>query len=250
MDAARLWNTNPTSEGKATIGLPISTLSSTTKLPSSYSTSELILRIAQLNRELAITFIPTDKTNKQFEKTALEFELKKRADQPTVSLADQEKAADLLSTVDLIKRANALPMEIAVMAPSPARTDRQLEQEAVNRAIKKRTMIVIVHVHDTNDVFSDNVYVVASTLFAGYWKSDVVDLNDGQENKWMVPLSDVFPVAGLQPDLAPVIVQAYDEDIISADDLMFGALWLWSELPKVETQEMSGGKYTVRVDLT
>jgi hypothetical protein len=241
MRSAELWNAGTTSTGTATLDLPTSKLPSRTTLPSSRTTSDLVIQIAKVNAELASMSPGTDKTNKEFEKKALEFELAKRADQPTIPLADQEKAAALLSTPALIKRADALPAEISGMAAGSARTDKELEQEAVKREIPKRKMLITVHVHETEDLIgSDSVYVIAASGFLRT-STSVVDLNNGQEHTFVVPLSSLF----LGP--SSLFIKAYDEDW-EGDDLMFDKEWVWSSLPAEETQSRDGGKYTVRID--
>lgn len=248
MEAAALWNANPTSTGAATIGLPTSTLPSSTTLPSSRSTSELVIDIARVTSELAAMLPGIDKTNKEFEKKSLEFELAKRNDQPTISLADQEKAAALLSTTDLIKRATALPGEISGMGSSPGKTDKELEREAVHRQVRTRKLLVTVHVHETEDVIgSDSVYVTARWGWAGT-STPQVDLNNGQENAYVIAMSDVFPAAPADPASFPLTIRAYDSDW-EGDDLMFEKEWAWSALPADDTQEHDGGKYAVKVDL-
>ena len=248
MQAATLWNTNPTSSGAATIGLPTSTLPSSTAMPSSRTTSELVLDIARITSELASMAPGTDKTNKEFQKRALEFELAKRADQPTISLADQERAAALLSTTDLIRRATALPGEISALGVSSAKTDKELEREAVHREIRTRKLVITVHVHETEDwLGSDSVYVTARWGGAGT-STHEVDLNNGQENTYVISLSSVFPAAPADPTSSPLIIRAYDSDW-EGDDLMFEKEWAWSALPADDTQERDDGKYAVKVEL-
>jgi len=248
MEAAKLWNANPTSTGAATIALPTSTLPSSTTLPSSRTTSELVLDIARITSELAVMVAGTDKTNKEFEKRALEFELAKRADQPKISLADQEKAAALLSTADLIKRATALPGEISALGVSSAKTDKELEREAVHRQIRTRKLLITVHVHETEDwIGSDSVYLTARWGGLGT-STHEVDLNNGQENVYVVSLSAVFPAAPTDPTSLPLTISAYDSDW-EGDDLMFQKDWAWSALPADDTQERDGGKYFVKVEL-
>jgi hypothetical protein len=75
----------------------------------------------------------------------------------------------------------------------------------------------------------------------------VVDLNNGQEHTFSVPLSDLFFGPPLSLAFSSLYVRAYDEDW-EGDDLMFYKAWVWSGLPAEETQSRDGGKYTVRVD--
>ena len=249
MRAAELWNAAKTSTGEATIDLPTSKLPSSAKLPSSRTTAGLVIELARLNNELASMSSGTDKTNKEFEKAALEFELAKRPNKPSISLADQEKAAAPLSTPDLIKRATALPEEIWKLRGEPwvdTTTDKELEEEAVNREIRKRKLFVTVHVHETEDVFSDNVYVTAPSG-AAKWSSSVVKLNNGDEHTFVAPLSSVFPGPSVDPTSSALLINAYDEDV-EGDDLMFTKTWPWSDLPAAEKQSRDGGTYTVRID--
>jgi len=247
MRSAELWNAGTSSTGAATLDLPTSKLPSGTTLPAARTTSDLVIEIAKANAELGAMVPGTDKTNKEFEKKAMEFELAKRADQPTISLADQEKAAALLSTPDLIKRADALPAEISGVAASSARTDKELEQEAVKREVGKRKMLITVHVHETEDVIgSDSVYVSAWSGFLRA-RTSVVDLNNGNEHTFVVPLSSLFYGPPLSKASSSLFLRAYDEDW-EGDDLMFDKEWIWSALPAEETQSRDGGKYTVRID--
>ena len=249
MRAAELWNAATTAAGAATIDLPTSKLPSSAKLPTSYSTAGLAIEIFRINKELASMPAGTDKTNKAFEKAALDLVLAKRPDKPTSSVADQEKAAAALSTPDLIKRATALPEEIWKLHGEPwagSTTNKEIESDAVNREIRKRMLHVTVHVHDTEDVFSDNVYVEAPSG-AAKWSSSVVKLNSGDEHTFVAPLSSVFPESSVDPASSPLLVKAFDEDV-DGDDLMFEQTWAWTDLPATQTQSRDGGKYTVRID--
>jgi hypothetical protein len=250
MRAAELWNKATTSKGAATIDLP------TTKLPSSSTlgattTAGLVIDLAQINKDLASMSPGPDKTNKEFEKTALEFELAKRRDRPTISLADQESTAAAMSTPDLIKRASDLPEEIWKLSAEPwvgSTTNKEIELHAVNRELRKRKLLVTVHVHETDDVFSDNVYVEAP-IGAKEWSSSVVKLNNGDENVFVAPLSSVLRDASVDLTSYGLLIEAYDEDV-GEDDLMFRKTWQWSDLPATDTQSRGGGKYTVRVDFS
>jgi hypothetical protein len=249
MAAAARWNAatfHDTGTGAAASPVNIPTTTFTSVPPSSRTTGGLIIQIARLTTEIASLPAGTDKVNKEFEKRVLEAELARRADQPTLTLPAQEAAAALLSTPDLIRRSDALPGEIAALAPSPPRTNKELEQEAVKREIAKRRMIITVHVHETEDVIgSDSVYVtVSSAPFAT--RSSVVDLNNGQEHTFVVPLSTLF-LAPLTKGSTSVFIRAYDEDW-EGDDLMFEKEWTWATLPAGETQSRDGGRYTVQID--
>lgn len=247
MRAAELWNEATTSKGAETIDLPTANLPSSAIMPVRRSAAGLAIEIARISKELASMSPGTAKTNKEFEKTALEFALAKRRDKPTISMADQETAAAMLPTSDLIKRAAALTDEITKGEPlSGSATNKQLEWDAVMREIPKRKLLVTVHVHATGDVLSDNVYVEAPNG-AQKWSSSVNDLNSGEENTFVAPLSSVFPALSLDPRSSPLLIEVYDEDV-GEDDLMFTKTWHWSDLPAGETQSRSGGKYTVRVD--
>jgi hypothetical protein len=102
-------------------------------------------------------------------------------------------------------------------------------------------MLITVHVHETEDLIgSDSVYVIAASGFLRT-STSVVDLNNGQEHTFVVPLSSLF----LGP--SSLFIKAYDEDW-EGDDLMFDKEWVWSSLPAEETQSRDGGKYTVRID--
>lgn len=254
MAAAALWNaavfhdtsTSP-STAYSSVDIPITTLNSGTILASSRATSDLVIQIARLTAELASMPAGTDKTNKEFEKRVLEAEFAKRADQPTLSLADQERNAALLSTPDLLGRSDVLPAEILALPKSPARTDRELEQEAVKREIAKRRVLITVHVHETEDIIgSDSVYVIASSGSLST-RTSVVNLNNGQEHTFVVPLSTLFvsPPGSLKS--STLSIRAYDEDW-EGDDLMFDKAWIWSNFPAEETQSRDGGKYTVKID--
>jgi hypothetical protein len=247
MAAAAKWNAatfhdTSTKAAATPVGIPITTFTST--LPT--STSALVIHIAKLTEEIAALPAGTDRVNKEFEKRACEAALTKRADQPTKSLADQETAAALLTTPALITRSDGLPTEIAALAVSPGRTDKELEQEAVKRELAKRRLLIKVHVHETEDwTGSDSVYVKASSA-AGSKKTNIVDLNDGQENEFVIPLSALFSAPATKGS-NNLDIKVYDEDV-EGDDLMFDKSWTWSSVPAEETQSRDGGKYTVRID--
>ncbi|MGA9770389.1 MAG: DUF4157 domain-containing protein [Blastocatellia bacterium] len=252
MAAAALWNAaifevTGTSVTHPSVDIPITSLNSGTTLPSSRTTGNLIIQIARLTAELAPMPPGPDKTNKEFEKRVLEAELARRADQPTLSLADQERAAALLSTLDLLRRSDALPAEISRLATSPARTDKELEQEGVKREIAKRKVLITVHVHETEDIIgSDSVYVTAASGILST-RTSVVNLNNGQEHNFVVPLSALFTGPPLSLASSSLFIKVYDEDW-EGDDLMFDKGWIWSDLPAEETQSRDGGRYTVRID--
>ncbi|BAZ31949.1 OmpA/MotB domain-containing protein [Cylindrospermum sp. NIES-4074] len=83
MDAARKWNKlqfPDSSTGKTydTVDLPTTTLDSGKNAAVNLSTEELKARITQVNTDLASLSAGVDKTNKEFEKRALEAEMKRR----------------------------------------------------------------------------------------------------------------------------------------------------------------------------
>ncbi|MDQ1707818.1 MAG: hypothetical protein QOJ88_1029 [Pyrinomonadaceae bacterium] len=248
MGAAERWNAatfqNAPGAALPSVDIPITNLTST--LVSTRTTSDLVIQIARITAELIPMAPGTDRANKEFEKRAMEAELARRADQPTRSLADQEASAALLSTADLIRRSDALPAEIRAMPASPPRTDKELEQEGVKREIAKRRMLITVHVHETEDIIgSDSVYVTAVSGFLSN-RTSVVNLNNGEEHAFVVPLSALF-VAPLTMGSTSLVIRAYDEDW-EGDDKMFEKDWIWSNLPAEETQSRDGGRYTVRID--
>ena len=118
----------------------------------------------------------------------------------------------------------------------------------MNRELRKRKLLVTVHVHETDDVFSDNVYVEAP-LGAKEWSSAVVKLNNGDENVFVAPLSSVLPDPSVDLTSSALLIEAYDDDV-EGDDLMFRKTWQWSDLPGKDTQSRNSGKYTVRVDFS
>ena len=121
-----------------------------------------------------------------------------------------------------------------------------LRVRLLQREIAKRRILIKVHVHETEDVIgSDSVYVKASSA-AGSQRTRVIDLNDGQEYEFVIPLSALFSAPATK-GTTTLDIKAYDEDW-EGDDLMFDKSWTWSSLPAEETQSRDGGKYTVRID--
>jgi hypothetical protein len=251
MAAAALWNAATLQETDTdvehpTVDIPITTVTAGTTLAANRSTGDLIIQISRITAELATMLPGTDKTNKQFEKRVMEAELARRLDQPTLTLPDQERAAALLSTPDLIRRSDALPAEIRALPATPARTDKELEQEGVKREIAKRKVVITVHVHETEDIIgSDSVYLTAVSGFLST-RTSVVALNNGEEHTFLLPLSSLF-FSPLTLGSWSLIIRAYDEDF-EGDDKMFEKDWVWSALPAEETQSRDDGRYTVRVD--
>ena len=142
-----------------------------------------------------------------------------------------------------------MPGEISGLGASPAKTDKELEREAVHRQLHTRRLLVTVHVHETeNWAGSDNVYVSARWGGAGT-STHEVELNNGQENTYVISLSSVFPAALADPTSgSPLVIRAYSSDV-EGDDLMFSKDWAWTDLPTDATQERDGGKYKVKADL-
>ena len=99
-------------------------------------------------------------------------------------------------------------MEISGLGASSAKTDKELEREAVHRQVRTRKLLVTVHVHETEDVVgSDSVYVTARWDGAGT-STHEVNLDNGQENVFVISLSSVFPAAPEDPTSSPLVIRA------------------------------------------
>jgi len=94
MDAATKWNNHTlldsTGGAHATVDLPITSVSSGAQAASAMSTADIIARIPVVDTEIAALAAGADKTNKQFEKLALETELGKRKAQVDVKVNSTE----------------------------------------------------------------------------------------------------------------------------------------------------------------
>jgi len=89
MRAAQLWNQGQTSLGDETIDLPLSDYHPGRTMPNDMTTTELIIRIAQLDSELARLGPGVNRTNLDFEKQAMQLELSHR-DVPLPETENQE----------------------------------------------------------------------------------------------------------------------------------------------------------------
>jgi hypothetical protein len=242
--SAELWNKGKTSTGEETLDLPIADVASIPADPSTMPTSEVVVWIARIDAALATKTPGVDKSNLEFQKTALKAELARRGDQPTTTYADQEAAAVAKGTTDLVTRHQALTKEVAALPLGAAKTDRLIEQAAIEAELPKRKIEVTVHVHETEDwVGADNVYVTV----VGFGKSHSTGeqkLNNGDVGTFLIPLSSVM--FGGTPGI-PFAIKIYDADWPDGNDLMFETSWPSPYSPLTDTQSRDGGRYEATV---
>jgi predicted ThiF/HesA family dinucleotide-utilizing enzyme len=189
MDAARKWNaatfTDPTtSTVHNTVDLPIlnDDLNSGMTRAADRTTANLIAWINMVNFQLSNMAAGADRTNKEFEKRALEAELRTRSLQATVRV---------VSTTS-----------------GPGRDDVYMKVSRGRRSVRTRVRM----------------------------------MGDGQTGTFSVPLENLVPIDG------PITIEFFDEDRVSADDLIVRMSWaspFGDELRN--TESLDGADYRVVV---
>jgi hypothetical protein len=243
MAAAQKWNDQTikdTTTGTVhdTVNLPITTFDSGSIAAGDRRTEDLRARLDQVNAELAGMPAGVDRTNKEFEKRALEAELTRRGagtPSPVVAVAGR-------TTADLVTSCTRLTAEIAALAAGPDRTAKETEKRDVEAELRTRNALVEVRVVSTEDwCGSDEVYVRLSSAGGGSHKTPVHSLNDGHRFVFVVPLASVLPLTG------PLSVKVYDEDWPDGDDLIVDMAWAppYGELHN--SASLDDATYDVRV---
>ncbi|HEY7637522.1 MAG TPA: DUF4157 domain-containing protein [Gemmatimonadales bacterium] len=256
MRSADLWNKGKTSTGADTIDLPTATVASGAIAPANRSTGDLVIWIEEVKAELARLPAGTDRTNKEFEKQALEAELAGRADKPTTTLAAEAAKAAALPTKDLIARLETVKKELftaglqgvlgaltgAPVAPDPAKTDKELEEHALVAELKTRKAKIEVKVISTEDwLGADHVYVKLKGD-AGQEKSPVKKLNDGDSHVFLLPLGGTLSVPGA------LNLEVFDQDTPDADDLIVRMKWESPFGPAKNTVSFDEANYDVKLE--
>lgn len=266
MAAARKWNQatfTDTATGKTydSVDLPITFAGSGGVSPAKLSTSQLVLRIAEVTNELGVigsvgaiqnplgggplVDVTSDRKSKELEKRALEAELARRGDQPTVPLAARTATAAALTTRAIVARLGVIAADLPATPTGAARTDLELEKHALEDELRRRSLKLAVTVHETEDIVgSDSVYATV-TLGGRSFTSEVHDLNNGQSHDFAIPLASLLPA--VLPPTDDFIIRLYDEDW-EGDDLMLSESWSAPYSSHRAIQSRDGGKYEVLID--
>jgi len=136
MAAAQKWNDQTIKDsttGKVhnTVDLPITTFDSGSVAAASRRTEDLRARLDQVKAELAGMPAGVDRTNKEFEKRALEAELARRGagtPSPAIPVAGR-------TTADLVTSCTRLTGEIAGLPAGPDRTAKETEKRDVEARV-------------------------------------------------------------------------------------------------------------------
>lgn len=241
MAAAEKWNQTKFKDsgtGKTydSVDVPITTFDSGGVAASKRTTTDLKARLDQVNAELAGMPAGVDRTNKEFEKRALEAEIAKRgrAAPPAVPPASR-------TTADLVACLRQIETDLAGMAPGQARTDKETEKRDALAELGRRSVLVEVHVKSTEDwTGADGVYV-KFTGASGSHKTPVRSLNDGERGSFLVPLAPFVPLTG------PITVEVFDEDWPDSDDLIVTMSWASPYQEIHNAASLDGADYEVRV---
>jgi hypothetical protein len=242
MAAAEKWNNttfkDPTTGKKYdSVDLPITTFDSGDVAASKRTTSDLHARLAQVNAELAVMPAGVDRTNKEFEKRALEAEITKRTGAAPAAVAVPPASR---TTVDLVACIKQLETELSAMPPGQTRTDKETEKRDAEAELAKRHAIVEVHVVSTEDwTGADEVYVKLTGK--GSHKTDVRSLNDGHRSTFRVPLKSFVPMTD------PIKVEVFDEDWPDGDDLIVTMDWRSPFEEIHNSASLDGANYKIRV---
>jgi hypothetical protein len=251
MDAARKWNnlsfTDPaTGTTHQTIDLPTTTLDSGSVAAADRTTSDIVIRLDQVNRELATLAAGTDRTNKEFEKRALEAELAHRGDQPTTTLAAETLKAMAFTTSDLVKQLEALSYDLETSAvPDSARTNKEIERQALENEAKTRNVTVEVKVLSTEDFFGgDEVYAVIDGK-----RQLTQDTPKGGTASFKVSLAELLPKSRPMAMKSPLKIEIFDQDLggLDADDLIVSMDWEKPFAVKKNSSSLDGANYDVTV---
>ena len=243
MAAAQKWNDQTIKDSTTgtvhnTVDLPITTFDSGSVAAAGRRTEDLRARLDQVKAELAGMPAGVDRTNKEFEKRALEAELARRGagtPSPAIPVAGR-------TTADLVTSCTRLTSEIAGLPAGPDRTAKETEKRDVEAELRKRNAVVEVRVKSTEDwLGADEVYVTLASPGGGTHRTPVHSLNDGDRFVFVVPLGSMLPLTG------PIAVKVYDQDWPDADDLIVDMAWAppYGELHN--SASLDGASYDVRI---
>lgn len=240
MAAAEKWNNtkfkDPTT-GKThdSVDVPLTSFDSGNVAAGKRTLTDLHARLDQVNAELAKMPAGVDRTNKEFEKRALEAEIAKRGAPAAAAVAPASR-----TTADLVATLRQIETDLKTMPAGQARTDKEKEQADARTELGKRFAIVEVKVVKTEDwTGADEVYVKFTG--AGSHKTDVRSLNDGQRSTYRVPLAAFVPMT------APIKVEVFDEDWPDSDDLIVTMDWKAPFEEIHNSASLDGASYQVRV---
>ena len=241
MAAGEKWNKTKfkdpgTDKTYDSVDVPITTFDSGSVSASKRTIADLHARLDQVNAELAKLPAGVDRTNKEFEKRALDAEIAKRgaAAPPAVAPAGR-------TTVDLVATLKQIAADLMTLAPGQARTDKETEKRDAEAELARRNVVIEVHVSSTEDwTGADEVYVKL-TGSKGSHKTDVRSLNDGQRSTFRVALGPFVPMT------APITVEVFDEDSPDGDDLIVTMSWASPYEELHNAKSLDGASYQVRV---
>lgn len=243
MAAAEKWNNTQFKDpgtGKTydSVDVPITTFDSGGVAASKRTITDLHARLDQVNAELAGMPAGVDRTNKEFEKRALEAEIARRGaaagTPPPVAPASR-------TTADLVATLKQIETDLKTLAPGQARTDKETEKRDAEAELGRRNVVIEVHVVSTEDwTGADEVYIKL-TGASGSHKTDVRSLNDGQRSSFRVPLAPFVPLT------APLKVEVFDEDWPDSDDLIVAMDWSTPYQEIHNAASLDGANYQIRV---
>jgi len=241
MAAGEKWNKTTfkdpgTGKTHDSVDVPITTFDSGSVSAGNRTITDLHARLDQVNAELATLPAGVDRTNKEFEKRALEAEIAKRGALAPVAVAPASR-----TTVDLVASLKQIATELTTLAPGQARTDKETEKRDAEAELARRNVVIEVHVSSTEDwLGADEVYVKL-TGSKGSHKTDVRSLNDGQRSTFRVALGPFVPMTD------PIKVEVFDEDSPDGDDLIVTMSWASPYEELHNAKSLDGASYQVRV---
>jgi hypothetical protein len=198
--------------------------------------TDLKARLDQVNAELAGMPAGVDRTNKEFEKRALETELAKRGAAAPGAVLPASR-----TTVDLVACLKQIDSELSTLPAGQAHTDKETEKRDAEAELKRRNAVVEVLVVSTEDWLGADEAYVKFTGVTGSHKTAVRSLNDGQRSTFLVPLAAFVPLT------APITVEVFDEDSPDADDLIVTMSWSAPYQEIHNSASLDDANYQIRV---
>jgi hypothetical protein len=167
------------------------------------------------------------------------------ADDPASSIDDlhsgSTRAADR-GTRNLIAWINMVNFQLTTLGAGVERTNKLFEKQALENALRTRSIGASVEVVETTSgPGADDVYV-RITRGGRSVRTPVQKLKDGRTGTFAIPLERLVPLDG------PLTVEIFEEDTLSADDLVARMSWPSPyEEPLRNAESYQGANYRVTV---
>ena len=152
------------------------------------------------------------------------------------------KRAPDRETGNLIAWINMVNFQISNLVAGVELTNKLFEKKALEAELRTRSLLANIRVvRTTSGPGADDVYVKV-TRGGRSVRTRVQVINDGQNGAFTIPLATLVPIDG------PFTIEVFEEDNLSADDLVVRMIWVSPGIdPLRSTDSLKGADYRVTV---